>query len=31
MEALVALNIAPLNAPHKDLEWLPLADRAFQI
>lgn len=31
MEALVALNIAPLNAPHKDLEWLPLADRDFQI
>jgi len=31
MEAPVALNISPLNAPHKDLEWLPLADRDFQI
>ena len=31
MEAPVALNIAPLNAPHKDLESLPLADRDFQI
>ena len=31
MEAPVALNIAPLNAPHMDLEWLPLADRDFQI
>ena len=27
----MALNITPLNAPHKDLEWLPLADRDFQI
>ena len=27
----MALNIAPLNAPHKDLEWLPLVDRDFQI
>ena len=31
MEAPVALNVAPLNAPHKELEWLPLADRDFQI
>lgn len=31
MEAPVALNIAPLNATHKDLEWLPLADRDFKI
>lgn len=31
MEAPVALNIAPLNEPHMDLEWLPLVDRDFQI
>jgi len=31
MEAPVALNIAPLNAPHKELEWQPLANRDFQI
>jgi len=31
MEAPVALNVMPLNAPHKDLDWLPLADRDFQI
>lgn len=31
METLVALNGAPLNVPHKELEWLPLADRDFQI
>ena len=31
MEAPVALNIAPLNAPHRQLEWLPLADRDYQI
>ena len=30
MAAPVALNIAPLNAPHKELEWLPLADRDYQ-
>jgi len=29
--APIALNIAPLNAPHKELEWLPLVDREFQI
>lgn len=28
---LVALNVAPLNAPHKELEWLPLADNDFEI
>lgn len=27
----VALNVAPLNAPHEELEWLPLADKDFQI
>jgi len=27
----VALNVAPLNAPHRDLDYLPLADRDFQI
>lgn len=31
MEALLALKIAPLNVPHKDLEWIPLADKHFQI
>lgn len=31
MEAPVALNIAPLNAPHKELEWLALADRDYQM
>ena len=31
METPVALNISPLNAPHLDLEWLPLVDRDFQI
>ena len=31
MESLVALNIAPLNAPHKELEWQPLGDRDFQM
>ena len=31
MEAPVALNMAPLNAPHKILEWLPLADRDYQM
>jgi len=31
MEAPVALNMAPLNAPHRDLDWLPLVDRDFQI
>lgn len=27
----MALNISPLNAPHKSLEWLPLADRDYQM
>ena len=31
METPVALNIAPLNAPHKSLDWLPLADRDYQM
>lgn len=31
MEALVALNVMPLNAPHTDQHHLPLADRDFQI
>ena len=31
MEILVALNVAPLNAPHRDLDYLPLVDRYFQI
>jgi len=31
MEAPMALNITPLNSPHKDQDWLPLADRDFQI
>lgn len=31
METPVALNITPLNAPHKSLEWLPLADRDYQM
>jgi len=31
MEAPAALNITPLNAPHNDLNWLPLADKDFQI
>jgi len=31
MEAHVALNVAPLNDPHKSLEWLALADRDYQM
>lgn len=31
MEGPVALNIAPLNAPHKELEHLPLADKKYLI
>ena len=31
MEIPVALNVAPLNAPHRDLDYLPLVDRDFQI
>ena len=27
----MALNVAPLNAPHRDLDYLPLVDRYFQI
>jgi len=29
--APVALNIAPLNAPQRELEWKPLADKDYQI
>ena len=31
MEIPVAFNVTPLNAPHRDLDYLPLADRDFQI
>lgn len=31
MEAPISLNVAPMNAPHKDFNNLPLADRDFQI
>jgi len=31
VEAPVALNISPLNAPHKSLEWLPLANGDSQM
>jgi len=31
MEGLVALNITPLNAPHKELEHFPLADKDYLI
>ena len=31
METPIALNVAPMNAPHKDLDYLPLADKYFQI
>ena len=31
MEIPVALNVAPLNAPHRYLDYLPLVDRDFQI
>ena len=31
METPVALNVTPLNAPHKALESLPLADRDYLI
>lgn len=27
----VSLNITPINAPHHDLDYLPLADKDFQI
>ncbi len=29
--APVALNIAPLNAPQREFEWKPLADKDYQI
>ena len=31
METPTALNVTPLNAPHKELESLPLADRDYLI
>ena len=31
METPVALNVAPLNTPHRELEWHALADRDYQI
>ena len=31
MEVHVALNVAPLNAPHRELEYFPLVDKYFQI
>jgi len=31
METPAALNITPMNAPHKDLDYLPLVDKEFQI
>ena len=31
MEVPVALNVAPLNAPHRDLDYFPLVDKDFQI
>lgn len=31
METPTILNVAPINAPHKDQDYLPLADKDFQI
>lgn len=31
MEVPVALNVTPLNAPHRDLDYLLLVDKDFQI
>lgn len=31
MEARVALNVSPLNEPHKEFQWQSLADRDYQI
>ena len=31
METLVVLNVTSFNAPHKDLNYLPLVDKDFQI
>lgn len=31
METQVALNVAPINAPHRDLDYLSLVDKDFQI
>ena len=31
METPVALNIPPLNAPHRELEWKALGDKDYRI
>jgi len=31
METPIALNVTPLNAPHRELEWQALADRDYQM
>ena len=31
METPVALNVAPINAPHRDLDYFPHVDKDFQI
>ena len=31
METPVALNVQPLNAPHRELEWKALGDRDYQM
>lgn len=31
METPVALIVAPITTPHRDLDYLPLADKDFQI
>ena len=31
METPVVLNVQPLNAPQRELEWQPLADMDYQI
>jgi len=31
METPVALNVPPITTPHRDLDYLPLADKYFQI
>ena len=31
MAALVALNVLPISTPHRDLDYLPLADKDVQI
>lgn len=31
LAAPMALNVAPLNAPHRALEWKPLGDKDYQM